>query len=79
MSKTRREIDAELARLERRLPELVRECPPDEVLEAFAAEAEQLTEQDAGDDIAYVREKITCMLAAQGLIPGDTEDESCLS
>lgn len=79
MYETRAEIDAELARLERRLPELARECPPDEVLEAFAAEAEHLTEHRAGDEITYVREKITCMLAAQGLIPGDTEGESCLS
>lgn len=43
------ETEAELRRLEALIPKLVAELPADEVLEAFAAEAETLTEQ-AGDE-----------------------------
>ena len=77
--KTRAEIDAELDRLERRLPELVQECPPDEVLEAFAAEAEPLTEQAPAEHHAHITGRINCLLASAGLISGETEGEPCPS
>lgn len=76
--KTRAEIDAELARLEQVLPKLIDECEPDEVLEAFAAEAETLTEQAGADDVAHIQGRIDCMLASAGLIPGENEGEPCL-
>lgn len=75
--KTREEIDAELARLERRLKELPQECPPDEVLEAFACEAERLVEHAPADQIEHIHATISCMLAAAGLIPGDNEGDTC--
>lgn len=77
--KTRAEIDAELQRLEQRLPRLVDECEPDEVLEDFAGEAECLVEQAPADYIEHVHATISCMLASAGLIPGENEGESCTS
>lgn len=74
--KTKAEIDAELDRLERRIPELIRDYPPEEVLEAFAAEAESLREQP-GEFATYVAGRIDCMLASAGLIPGDNEGQAC--
>lgn len=76
--KSRADIDAELTRLEQVLPKLIDECEPDEVLEAFAAEAETLTEQAGADDVAHIQGRIDCMLASAGLIPGDNEGEPCL-
>lgn len=75
--KTREEIDAELRRLERRLRELPGEVQADEVIEAFAAEAERLVEQAPADQVEHVHATISCMLAAAGLIPGDNEGEDC--
>ncbi|WP_125077030.1 hypothetical protein [Pseudoxanthomonas sp. SGT-18] len=77
--KTRAEIDAELQRLEQRLPCLVDECEPDEVLEAFACEAERLVEHAPADQVEHIHATISCMLAAAGLIPGDNEGENCAS
>lgn len=76
--KTRAEIDAELARLEQLLPNLVSDCDPDEVLEAFAAEADALIEHVPAEQASYVSGKIDCLLASAGLIPGENEGESCL-
>lgn len=77
--RTREQIDAELARLERRLKDLPEECHPDEVLEAFAGEAECLIEHAPADQVEHIHAMISCMLAAAGLIPGDNEGESCAS
>lgn len=71
------ETEAELRRLEAMIPKLVAELPADEVLEAFAAEAETLTEQ-AGDEAPQIQGRIDCMLASAGLIPGENEGEPCL-
>ena len=71
------ETEAELRRLEALIPKLVAELPADEVLEAFAAEAETLTEQ-AGDESPQIQGRIDCMLASAGLIPGEYEGEPCL-
>lgn len=73
--KTRAEIDAELSRLENVIPRLVAELPAEEVLEAFAGEAEVLRED--GSDPAYVSSRIDCMLSSAGLIPGENEGEPC--
>jgi hypothetical protein len=75
--KTRAEIDVELARLARVLPKLIDECEPDDVLEAFAAESEIMTEVAGPDDAAYVQDRIQCLLLSAGLIPGVNEGESC--
>lgn len=75
--KTRAEVDAELARLEALIPQLVEQYPADEVGEAFAAEAETLREQPPAELAAYVDGRLDCMLASAGLIPGDNEGEAC--
>jgi hypothetical protein len=75
--KTKTEVDAELERLERLIPELVRDCRPDCVLEAFAAEAETLEHSKPAELASYVDGRIDCMLASAGLIPGDNEGEDC--
>lgn len=77
--KTREEIDVELARLERRLQDLPQECHPDEVVEAFAGEAERLVEHAPADQVEHIHATISCMLASAGLIPGDNEGEDCAS
>jgi hypothetical protein len=71
--KTKAEIDVELARLETLLPGL----EADQALEAFAAEAEVLSGEAPEEHQAYVTWRINCMLAAAGLVPGETEGEPC--
>lgn len=75
--KTRDDINAELARLERRLTDLPQECPPDEVLEAFAREAERLVELAPADQVERIHSTISCMLDSAGLIPGENEGQPC--
>jgi hypothetical protein len=64
------DIDTELRRLERLLPRLVAELPPEEVLQAFATEADSLSHVAAVDDVTRIRTRIGRMLATAGLIPG---------
>ena len=71
--------DDALARLQQRLDTLVRERPRDEVLDAFAAEAEPLILSLPAEDEARVNRRINCMLAAAGLIPGEPEGEPCVT
>lgn len=75
--KTRAEIDAELDRLETLLPELVRTHEPDCVLEAFAAEAQDLEYSKPAELCEYVAERIDRMLASAGLIEPDYRGEPC--
>jgi hypothetical protein len=75
--KTKAEIDVELARLETLLPGLVARLEANQALEAFAAEAEALTGEAPEEHQAYVTWRINCMLAAAGLVPGETEGEPC--
>jgi len=77
--KTHAEIDAELTMLEQVLPKLIDECEPDEVLKAFAVEAEALAEQADEKDSARIHDRIQCLLSSAGLIPGETEGEPCTS
>jgi hypothetical protein len=65
-----------LARLERGLKDLPKECHPDEILEAFAGEAECLIEHAPADQVAHIHATIRCILAAAGLIPRDSEEPS---
>ena len=67
--KSRAEVDAELAGLEALIPMLVSEYAPDDLLEAFAGEAEVLTERVPADHALHVRETIDRMLVAAKLIP----------
>lgn len=71
--KTRDQIDAEFARLKRRLTDLPQECHPDEVLGAFAGEAEHLVEEAPAGHVEHIQASISCMLASAGLIPGDND------
>jgi len=75
--KTEAEINAELERLEKRIPELVASLPPAQVLDTFAAEAESLTAEPPAEFEAYINRRINCMLAAAGLVPGEPEGEPC--
>ena len=72
--KTQAEVDAELDRLERLIPDLVRDYPADEVLAAFAGEAERLQETAPLGLEAHVFGRINSMLLKAGLIPGDEAD-----
>lgn len=70
MPLTRPELDAELTKLEARIPEIIATEEPDCVMEAFAGEAEQIAER-AGAETHYVRCRLNDMLAKAGLIPSD--------
>ena len=75
---SRADIDAELARLEKRLPELIAQhADGEDVLRAFSAEAESLTRNLPAEHEAYANGRLNCMLASAGLIPGETEGEPC--
>ena len=67
--KSRAEVDAELAGLEALIPMLVAEYAPDELLEAFAGEAEVLIEHVPAEHPLHIRESIDLMLVAAELIP----------
>ncbi|UWX03878.1 hypothetical protein H1235_15485 [Pseudoxanthomonas sp. NC8] len=71
------DIDTEIARLETVLPRLVAELPPEEVLKAFAAEAEALNANAPAEHEAYIARRLNCMLASAGPVPGETEGEPC--
>ncbi|WP_372018113.1 hypothetical protein [Pseudoxanthomonas sp. 10H] len=71
------DIDAELGRLETLLPGLVAELPAEDVLKAFAREAERLNARVPAEHEAYVARRINCLLASAGLVPGETEGEPC--
>jgi hypothetical protein len=75
--KTRAELDAELEALEVRLGTLVAELDESDVFDAFAGEAEAIEEAAGPEDAEHVRARLDCMLASQGLIPGDNEGEPC--
>jgi hypothetical protein len=75
MPKTRAELDVLLADLERRMPKLVEEPGFADVFAVLARRISDDAEPDAAD---YVRGKINCILAEFGLVPGETEGESCL-
>lgn len=74
---TRTELEAALDALAKRIPELVTEYCPENVLEAFACEAHEVEERAAVEDRQYRDSRINCMLASAGLIPGDNEGEEC--
>lgn len=63
------DIESELRRLQDLLPMLVARLPAEEVLAAFAAEADSLAGLSSPVEIALVRERIARMLARAGLLP----------
>ena len=67
--KTCAEVDAELARLEALIPKLIAEYAPDELRDAFASDAEILTEHAPAEQALHVRQHIDRMLVAAVLIP----------
>lgn len=75
----RNDIEAELARLQRRLTALLAEHGnrKAEVLEAFSAEAAPLTGQVPAEQAAFVNKRLNCMLAAAGLVAAEAEGEPC--
>lgn len=71
------DIDTELKRLQRRLPELMDGRGKDEVLAAFAEEARPLVADPPAEHAAYINRRLNCMLADAGLVAGEAEGEPC--
>ena len=69
---TREEIQQKLNRLERSLPQLIKEHPdrPD-FLCAFAGEADEITENVSAFDDKWAGEQLDRMLRANGFSPED--------
>lgn len=66
------DIDAELDRLQDRLRALLAERPRDEVLDAFAREAQPLIERSSAEHAAYIQDRIHDMLVDAGAIEDDS-------
>lgn len=75
--KSRSALDADLAALEARLATFIAELDESDVFDAFAGEAEMIEDAAGPEDAEHVRARLDCMLASQGLIPGDNEGEPC--
>jgi hypothetical protein len=75
--KSRADLDAELDALEARLATFIAELDESEIFDAFAGEAEVIEDAASEHDAGHVRARLNCMLASQGLIPGDNEGEPC--
>jgi hypothetical protein len=75
MSKSKAELIVALDELESRLPVLIAESEPSNLMDAFAGEAEVIDDAVADEDRAYFNNRVQCMLRDAGLIPGD--DEPC--
>lgn len=73
MKKTRVELDAELAKFERHVIQMVDECPECDLMDAIAGEAEVIEDAAAPAELAHVHSRIQCILRDAGLIPGDEE------
>ncbi len=71
------DIDTELDRLERRLHELLAGLDADKVMEIFAAEHAAVSRAAPAGQAGHIDGRVNCMLAAAGLIPGETEGERC--
>ena len=73
MSILRPELDAALDALEQRLPGIIEKTRPEDVMEAFAGEADPIREAAGPEDAEHVNDRLQCMLRDAGLIPGDEE------
>jgi len=73
--KTRAELDAALDALERRLPNIIAECPDDgDFWCEFACVADDIWDCAGAADYEHVRGRIDAMLASNGLIPAEEVD-----
>ena len=77
MFKPREELDQLLAELEAELPAIEAETSTEGFMVAFSREADLIMHAAGPDDLAHVRGRIDCILAARGLIPGENEGEPC--
>lgn len=66
---TKEDIDTQLDLLEQRLQQLVAQVPREEVLDAFALDAQVLTQAPPVEYIAYIVGRIERMLAEAGVVP----------
>jgi hypothetical protein len=48
---------------------------PEDLMEAFAGEADPIRDEAAAEDLPHVDSRLQCMLRDAGLVPGD--DEPC--
>lgn len=69
-------LDRQLDELEASLPQLIAETEPENVLEVFAAVADEILWYASPEDCRHVDGRIDCMLHKAGLVPGDP-DEPC--
>lgn len=77
MPRSLHDLEAALNALQSRLPRLGSGQDADFDYEAFQAEAQGLVD-DAGElDRLPLQARVSCMLASAGLIPSETEGESC--
>lgn len=78
MTKTRTELDSLLGALEVSLPMIIQENPADaDFWPAFACDAAVIENAAGTGDHEHVRGRFDCMLADQGLIPGDGWGDAC--
>jgi hypothetical protein len=79
MTWSRERIDIELGRLEHAVPGLLEQYPEAEgdFYQAFAGIADCIVENAGAADCEHVHARISCILSANALIPGENEGESC--
>lgn len=74
MPTKRADLDAMLDRLQRAMPAMVADNPDDgDFWREFAGQAEVIEDASSASDCDHVRARIDAMLAAQGLIPGESD------
>ncbi len=71
MPKTRAEIDELLNDLEQKIPSLICDSEPSDLMEAFAGLAEPIRDQAAPADVAHLDGRLNAMLEANELLPPD--------
>jgi hypothetical protein len=77
MPRSLHDLEAALEALQSRLPRLGSGQDADFDYEAFQAEAQGLVDDAAELDRLPLQARVSCMLASAGLIPSETEGESC--
>ena len=77
MPRSLHDLESALDALQSRLPRLGSGQDADFDYEAFQAEAQRLVDAAAEMDRLPLQARVSCMLASAGLIPSETEGESC--
>ncbi len=72
LEQTRDQLDARIARLRERIPEVLAAAEKDQ-MDAFAGIADEILEDASDADREHAWSQIQCILREAGLIPGDEE------